>query len=152
MKPESHISCSWECGRVSGNEPPHSQMNSHFGNCQFDSRPLKVGNRPDFLMCRWSATYHWKALDKGYNCVLDLTLIEGLHTKLWVSKVVRVPILGILGVSGQNDIWVLAMWPRIDNTYKGEGASFPQVQVMVSLVNPCLLMIHLCTKGVQTMH
>jgi hypothetical protein len=30
-KPMSHISCSWECRRVWGNEPSHSQMNSHFG-------------------------------------------------------------------------------------------------------------------------
>jgi hypothetical protein len=28
----SHISCSWECKRMWGNEPPHSQMNSHFKN------------------------------------------------------------------------------------------------------------------------
>ncbi len=33
----------------------------------FDSWPLKVKNRPDFLVCRWRATYHWKALDEGYN-------------------------------------------------------------------------------------
>jgi len=25
---EGHISCSWECKRVGGNEPPNSQMNS----------------------------------------------------------------------------------------------------------------------------
>jgi hypothetical protein len=30
---------------------------------QIDSRPLKVGNRLNFLVCRWIATYHWKALD-----------------------------------------------------------------------------------------
>jgi len=30
-EPRSHISCSWECKRVWGNEPPHSQMSSHFG-------------------------------------------------------------------------------------------------------------------------
>jgi hypothetical protein len=111
-KPESHTACSRECRRVLGNEPSHSQGNSHFGkwspggfsnlqraitrvktqwleeflislkllerrclkwvrmthldirntsydqkkrresNCQFDSRPLKVKNRPDFLTCR----------------------------------------------------------------------------------------------------
>jgi hypothetical protein len=32
MKLESHISCSQECKRVLGNESPHFQMNSHFGN------------------------------------------------------------------------------------------------------------------------
>jgi len=30
-EPKSQISCSWECKRVGGNEPPHSEMNSHFG-------------------------------------------------------------------------------------------------------------------------
>ncbi len=31
-EPKSHISCSQECKRVWGNETPHSQMTSHFGN------------------------------------------------------------------------------------------------------------------------
>jgi hypothetical protein len=31
-KPRSHISCSWECKRMRGNELTHSQMSSHFGN------------------------------------------------------------------------------------------------------------------------
>jgi hypothetical protein len=34
---------------------------------QFDSRPLEVGNHPDFLACKWHATYRWKALNEGYN-------------------------------------------------------------------------------------
>ncbi len=38
-------------------------------NCQFDSYPLKVENRPDLFTCKWRATYHWKTLDKGYNFV-----------------------------------------------------------------------------------
>jgi len=49
-------------------------------------------------MCRWHARYFWKALDEGYNFSLDLTSIEGLHTKSWASKVTRVLILGILGL------------------------------------------------------
>jgi hypothetical protein len=61
-------------------------------NCQIDSQTLKVKNRPDLFVCRWHATYRWKALDKGYNFALDLTSIGGLHIKLWISKVVRVPI------------------------------------------------------------
>ncbi len=32
MKPISHISCFWECRKMWGNEPPHSQVSSHFGN------------------------------------------------------------------------------------------------------------------------
>ncbi len=64
-------------------------------NWQFDSRPLKVKNRPDFPVCRWRATYHWKALDEGYNFAWDLVAIEGLHKKLCALKVVGVPTDGI---------------------------------------------------------
>jgi hypothetical protein len=38
-------------------------------NCQFVSRPLKVKNRPDLCVCRWSATHHWKALNENYKFV-----------------------------------------------------------------------------------
>ncbi len=86
-------------------------------NCQFDSRPLKVRNHHDFLVWRWCVTYRWKALNEGYNFVVDLTSIEGLHTKLWVSKVAGVPIFGI---PGQNDIWVLALWLGIENIIRGK--------------------------------
>jgi hypothetical protein len=57
-------------------------------------------------MYRWRATYLWRALDEGYNYVLDFTSIRGLHTKLWASKVAKIPISKILGILKQNDIWV----------------------------------------------
>jgi hypothetical protein len=62
---------------------------------QFNSQPLKVENRPDFLVCKWRATYHWKALNKGYNFDLYRISIRDLHTKFWGPKVVGVPILRI---------------------------------------------------------
>jgi hypothetical protein len=74
----------------------------------------RVGNCPDFLACRWHATYRWKVLNKGYNFASDLTSIGGLHIKLWASKVVGVLILG------QNDIWLLAPWPNIKYIIKGK--------------------------------
>ncbi len=49
----------------------------------FDSRPLKVGNRPEILGCRQRATYRWKDLDESYNFALDRTSIWGLLAKLW---------------------------------------------------------------------
>ncbi len=49
---------------------------------QFDSQSLKVGNRLDFLVCKWCATYHSKDLDKGYNFSLDLIPIGGFRAKL----------------------------------------------------------------------
>jgi hypothetical protein len=57
----------------------------------FDSRPLKVGNRPEILGCRRHATYRWKALDESYNFALDRTSIRRLLAKLWGFKVPGVP-------------------------------------------------------------
>ncbi len=56
-------------------------------NWQFDSRPQKVGNRPDSGVCRWSVTHRWKALDEGYKFALDLVPIGGWAEKLWAPKV-----------------------------------------------------------------
>jgi hypothetical protein len=51
-------------------------------NWQFDSRPLKVGNQPDFGVCRWIATHRWKALKESYKFASDLVPIEGQGEKL----------------------------------------------------------------------
>jgi hypothetical protein len=183
MKPRSHISCSWECTRVWGNEPPHSQVNSPlgvvvsmnsqifrgklhgskltglqsslyhwktletymfkmgshdpFGNLKHKLWPkeglkvkssiwipVKVKNFLNFLACRYFATYFWKSLDEGYNFALDLTSIEGLHTKLWAPKITGVQFKEFwdsnLRISGQNGIWVLALWPSTKNIIKGK--------------------------------
>ncbi len=66
-------------------------------------------------MCKWRATYGSKAFDKGYNFILNLTSIEGLHTKLWVSKVVGVPILGIsrLPLGSPGTKWHLGAGPVV---------------------------------------
>jgi len=57
-------------------------------NCQFDSQLEKVKNRPDLLSYRGRVTYHWKALNKNYNFVLDHISIRGLLAKLWGFKIV----------------------------------------------------------------
>jgi hypothetical protein len=113
---------------MGSHDPINGQKKGRESNCQFDSRPLKVENRPNFFLWRWCATYCWKALDKGYIFGLDLTSIKGLHTKLWVSKGARVPILGIsqVGVPGQNDIWVLAPWLGTKNTIRGMVVASPK--------------------------
>jgi len=67
-------------------------------NWQFESWPLKVRNQPDFLMCKWRATHHWKALNEGYNFSLHLISIKRLLAKLWGFKVVKVPTLAISGL------------------------------------------------------
>jgi len=76
----------------------YGQKKGRESNCQFDSRPQKVRNRPDLLSCRGRATYLWKALDESYNFALDRTLIGGLLAKLWGSKVLGVLAGGISGL------------------------------------------------------
>jgi hypothetical protein len=74
----------------------YGQKEGQESNCQFDFQSLKVNSSPDLLTCRWRATYCWKSLDKGYNFALDLTLIGGLHKKLWASKIIGIPISRLL--------------------------------------------------------
>ncbi len=62
---------------------------------QFDSQPVKVENWPEICACRWSVTYRWKALDEGYNFVLNLTSIKSFHKKLWPFKVPIDPFLRV---------------------------------------------------------
>jgi hypothetical protein len=81
-------------------------------------------------MIPWHATYLWKAFEEGYNFALNLISIRGLHTKLWDSKIVKVPILRIwdfkLGVPRQNDIWVLVPWPSTKYTIRGKVVASPK--------------------------
>jgi hypothetical protein len=65
---------------------------------KFDSQQLKVKNHLEIHVRRWCATCFWKVLDKDYNFVSNLTSIGGLHKKLWPSKMLIMPILGILGL------------------------------------------------------
>jgi hypothetical protein len=110
-------------------------------NCQFDSQPQKVTNRPDVLRYRGRATYRWKALDESYNFASDLTSIRGLLAKLWGSKISKVPAGGIsglpLGSPGKNSHLDVASVKSCRVYYKGEGGGFPQVRAVVSLVCPC---------------
>jgi hypothetical protein len=121
-----------------------------------NKRPLKVENRPNVFACKWRDTYYWKALDKAYIFSLDLISIRGLHTKLWVSKVMGVPILGISGLQlrSPETKWHLGVGPMARHKiyYKGEGGDFPPVRAVVSLVNLCLPLPCLCTKGALAMH
>jgi hypothetical protein len=116
----------------------YDQKKGRESNWQFDSRPLKVRNRPNFLACRWHATYHWKALDEGYNVFLDFIAIRGLHTELWAPKVAEVLVVRIPGLPFGNprtkchlDVAPVESWREY---YKGEGGDFPQVRAMVNLV------------------
>jgi len=120
-------------------------------NCQFDSWPLKVGNRPDPGVCRWNATHRWKDLKESYKFASDLIPIEGLSKELWICKVPRVQIgivsrllLGNPRTKSHLDVGVAK---RHKEYYMGEGGDFPRVQAVVNLVSPRLSMACPSTKG-----
>ncbi len=126
-------------------------------NWQFDSWPLKVGNRPNFLVCRWRATYCWKVLDEGYNFASDFIAIGGLHIKLWGSKVARVLTLAIsglpLGSPGTKSHLDVGLMERHIVYYKGKGvASLKSRPWWVLWVQVCLWLVlapkvfQLCTN------
>jgi hypothetical protein len=131
----------------------YGQKKSWESNWQFDSRPQKVENCPNFLSCRWCEMYHWKALNKGYNFASYFISIKGLHTKLWALKVTRVPILGIsrLPLGNPRTKWYsgASFVAKHKVYYKGEGGGFPQVRTMVSLLNLWLFVARSCTKAFQ---
>jgi hypothetical protein len=134
----------------------YGQKKGRESNCQFDSRPLKVGNRPNYLAYMWHATYRWKALDKSYNFALDLTSIRGLDANLWASKVVGVPTLGIVGLQlgSPETKWHLSANLVANHKiyYKGEGGGFPQVRAVMSFVSLSLPMARPSTKSALAMH
>jgi hypothetical protein len=94
--------------------PSYGQKKGRESNCQFDSRPLKVRNRPLPDVCSGSATRLWKALDESYNFDSNLVPIRAWGEKLWFPKVPGVQIGTVsgqfrdstLGVPGKRAIWM----------------------------------------------
>jgi hypothetical protein len=78
----------WPCiGHLDICSPSYGQKKGRESNWHFDSRPLKLGNRPAPDV-RWgSATRRWKDLDEGYNIGLSLVPIRGRGEELWLFKV-----------------------------------------------------------------
>jgi hypothetical protein len=67
---------------------------------------------------------------ESYNFDLNFISIRGLHTKLWASKVARVPTLRISGLSlgspGTKQHLGAGPVARHKIYYKGEGGGFPK--------------------------
>jgi hypothetical protein len=122
-------------------------------NCQFDSWPLKVWNRPDPGVCRWNATHCWKALKDSYKFALDLIPIRGQGEKLWMPKVPEVQTGTVLGLHfgslGKKCYLDASAVERHRKYYMGEGGGFPRVRAVVSQMSPRLLVACPNTKSVQ---
>jgi len=121
----------------------YGQKKGRESNCQFDSRPLKVGNQPNPGVGRWSTTHWWKALKESYKFYSDLIPIRGLSWELWAPKVLGVQTGTISGLffgsprtKSHSDAGAVEQRREY---YMGEGDGFPQVRAMVSQVSPCCL-------------
>jgi hypothetical protein len=83
-----------KCPRIDNSDicsPSYGQKKGRESNWQFDSRPLKVGNRPLLDVRFGSATWRRKDLNEGYNFGLDLITIQLWSRELWQFKVPGVP-------------------------------------------------------------
>jgi hypothetical protein len=109
--------------------PSYGQKKGQESNWQFDSRPLKVGNRPNPDVCRKNATWRLKALKESYKIALDLIPIRGLSKKLWMPKVPGSPNRDSFGTppweSRKKCYSDVASVQRCREYYKGEGGGFP---------------------------
>ncbi len=125
-------------------------------NWQFDSRPLKVRNRPDHSVCMWSVTHRWKALKESYKFASNLVPIGGWNDKLWMPKVLGVQIETVsrlhFGSPGKKCHLDASAAERRREYYMGEGGGFPRVRAVVSQVSPGLPMVRSNTKSVPNVN
>jgi len=118
--------------------PSYGQKKGRESNCQFDSRPLKVGNRPLSDVVSRSATRRWKALDESYNFGLRLVPIRVRGEELWPSKVPGLQPGTVSGLQlespGKKSHLDVASAESCREYYMGEGGGFPRVRAVVSQV------------------
>jgi hypothetical protein len=124
---------------------------------KFDSRPLKVVNRSNFLVCRWCAWHVVGKLSTRATTLFQTSLWLKVCTKRYgLSKVMGIPTLGIskLPFGSPRIKWQLSAGPMAKHIiyYKGEGGGFSQVRAMVNLMSLCLPVACPCSKKAQTMH
>jgi hypothetical protein len=133
--------------------PSYRLKKGRESNWQFDSRLLKVRNRPDSDVFRRRATWRWKALEESYEIASDLISVGGLSKKLWIPKVPGVQpgtVSGLLlGSPGKKCHSEIAPMGSCREYYMGEGGGFPRVRAMVSQVSPRSPVVSPNTKMVQ---
>jgi hypothetical protein len=120
--------------------PSYGQKKGRESNWQFDSRPLKVENRPLPDVCSKSATWSWKALDESYNFGSNLVPIRAQGEKLWTPKVPRVQtgtISGLhFGSPGKKSHLDVASMRSCRKYYKREEGGFPRIRAVVNQMCP----------------
>jgi hypothetical protein len=132
-----------KCPRIGNSDicsPIYGQKKGRESNWQFDSQPLKVGNRCLPNIRFGSVTWRWKGLDEGYNVGSVLVAIQLCSRELWRFKVLGVPSGqfrdSISRVPGICAIWMPPLWWVAENTIGSKVVAYSRVQAMVSLVCP----------------
>jgi hypothetical protein len=132
-----------KCPRIDNSNicsPSYGQKKGRESNWQFDSRPLKVGNRCLLDIRLECATWRWKDLDEGYNFGSDLVAIQLCSRELWQFKVPRVPPGRFRdSISGVPTICAIRMpppWRGAENTIGSKVVAYSRVRAVMSLVCP----------------
>ncbi len=124
--------------------PSYGQKKGRESNCQFDSRPLKVGNRPLSDLRIESAIRLWKDLDEGYKFCSDLVAIRLFSRELWALKVQGLHPgqfrdnfgTSTRGVPGKSDIRAWVPWRVTEYTIGSKVVAYSRVRAVVSQVSP----------------
>jgi hypothetical protein len=120
--------------------PSYGQKKGRESNWQFDSRPLKVWNRPVTDVRSRSATWRWKALFEGYNFDSDLVPIGGRGEELRSPKVSGVQPGTIsrlhFGSPGKKSHSDATLVGERKVYYREYGGGISQVQAVVCHVSP----------------
>jgi hypothetical protein len=116
--------------------PSYGQEKGRESNWQFDSRPLKVGNRWLLDIQIGSAIRRWKDLNEGYNFRLNIVAIQLCSRELWRFKVPGVPPGqnrdSISGVPGICAIWMPPPWRAAKNTIGSMVVAYSRAKDVVS--------------------
>jgi hypothetical protein len=136
----------------------YGQKKGRESNCQFDSRPLKVGNRPDLLVGRGVRHIVGKLSMRATTLLQTAFQSEVCSQSYGAPKSRKSQLIrrfqdSHLGVPGQKVHLDVASVERRRVYYKGEGGGFPQVGAVLSLVCPgcpwlvlALKVLQLCTN------
>jgi len=118
----------------------YDQMKGRESNCQFDSQPEKVGNRPEIPL--ESSRRELQLCFRTHFDSRSARKVMGLQSP-------GSPAGRDFGNPGKKSHLDVVSAERRREYYKGEGDGFPQVRAMVSLVCPCCRWLVLAPKVLQ---
>jgi hypothetical protein len=118
-----------------------------------ESRPLKVGDRPDLLGCSDVQHIVGKLSRRAPTLLLTSSRSKVCKKTYTPSKSWESCLAGFrdshAGVPGQKAIWMPAPWRVTEYTIRGKVVASPQVRAVVSLVCPCCPWLVLAPKVLQ---